>query len=126
MVFSIVTGIAIAVTGEDGKPLLKFFESVSIVMMKITSWIIHLAPLGVCFLIAGQILEKDIWEELQKIGIYFLVVILGLGIHGMVVLPLIYGLIWRTLPFRFEAAILVDLRQFISCSGSSPTRARPS
>jgi len=104
MGFSIVTGIAIAITGEDGKPLLRFFESMSIVMMKITSWIIHLAPIGVCFLIAGQILQMDnIGEELKKVGKYFLVVLLGLGIHGMVVLPIIYGIVCRKLPFRFIA-----------------------
>jgi len=42
-------------------------------------------------------------EELAKLGWYFLVVILGLSVHGMVVLPLIYGLVCRKLPFRFIA-----------------------
>ena len=101
IVFSIVTGVAIAITGGEGKPLLRFFESVSVVMMKITTWIIHLAPIGVCFLVAGQLLQmNNISEELAKLGWYFLVVILGLSVHGMVVLPLIYGLVCRKLPFR--------------------------
>ena len=99
--FSIVTGIAIAVTGEEAKPLLKFFESVSIVMMRITTWIINFAPLGVCFLVAGQLLEmKDVQKELRKLGWYVLVVILGLALHGLLVLPLIYTVICRKLPFR--------------------------
>ena len=37
VVFAVVTGIAIAQCGEDGKPLLKFFESISIVMMKVVT-----------------------------------------------------------------------------------------
>ena len=99
--FSIVTGIAIAMSGDDGKPLLKFFESVSIVMMRITTWIIHLAPLGVCFLVAGQLLEmKNIAEEFAKLAWYFLVVIVGLALHGFLVLPLIYTIVCRKLPFR--------------------------
>ena len=99
--FSIVTGIAIAAVGEDGEPLLNFFESTSIVMMKVTTWIIHLAPIGVCFLVTSQMLEmKDPVEELRKLGWYFLVVLLGLGIHGLIVLPLIYTVICRQLPFR--------------------------
>ena len=99
--FSIVTGIAIAAVGEDGEPLLNFFESTSIVMMKVTTWIIHLAPIGVCFLVTAQMLEmKDPVEELRKLGWYFLVVLLGLGIHGLIVLPLIYTVICRQLPFR--------------------------
>jgi len=104
VVFSIVTGIAIAISGEDGKPLLSFFESVSIVMMRITTWIIHLAPIGVCFLVAGQLLKmKDVGAEFRKLGWYFLVVMLGLGIHGLLVLPLIYTIACRKLPFRFIA-----------------------
>ena len=51
-----MTGIAIAACGEEGRPLLNFFTSVSVVMMRITTWIIFLAPVGVCFLIAGQII----------------------------------------------------------------------
>ena len=101
VIFSIVTGVAIAMCGEDGKPLLHFFESVSIVMMKVTTWIIHLAPIGVCFLVAGQLLEmKDIAGEFLKLGWYFFTVLLGLFIHGLIVLPTIYGLATRSLPFR--------------------------
>ena len=101
IVFSIVTGIAIAACGEDGLPLLRFFESLSIVMMKITTWIIHLAPIGVCFLVAQQMLEmQDMAEEFKKLGWYFLTVLVGLAIHGFIVLPIIYTLITRQLPFR--------------------------
>ena len=100
IVFSIVTGIAIAACGEDGVPLLRFFESVSIVMMKVTTWIIHLAPVGVCFLVAGQLLKfNNIGEEFLKLGWYFMTVLIGLGIHGLIVLPLIYFIICRKLPF---------------------------
>ena len=101
VIFSIVTGVAIAMVGEEGKPLLNFFESVSIVMMRVTTWIIHLAPIGVCFLVAGQLLEmKDIAGEFAKLGWYFFTVLLGLFIHGLIVLPTIYGVTTRSLPFR--------------------------
>eukprot|EP00088_Acartia_fossae_P031822 TRINITY_DN32622_c0_g1_i10.p1 TRINITY_DN32622_c0_g1~~TRINITY_DN32622_c0_g1_i10.p1 ORF type:complete len:486 (-),score=91.67 TRINITY_DN32622_c0_g1_i10:289-1746(-) len=104
VVFSVVTGIAIALSGEEGLPLLRFFQSVSVVMMKVTNWIIHLAPIGVLFLLAGQLMEMDdIAEEFKKLGWYFGTVLLGLGIHGFIVLPLLYTVITRTLPFRFLA-----------------------
>ena len=98
-----LTGIAIAACGEDGEPLLRFFESVSIVMMKITTWIIHLAPIGVCFLVAQQLLEKsDLAEEFKKLAWYFLTVIIGLTIHGFIVLPVLFTIVTRKLPFRSE------------------------
>jgi len=102
VVFSIVTGVAIAVCGEEGKPLLRFFESISIVMMKVTTWIIYLAPVGCLFLIAGQILEmQNLAKEFGKLAVYFGTVVAGLSIHGFVVLPLLYTVITRSLPFRF-------------------------
>ena len=48
VIIFILSGVAIAMCGEDGKPLLNVFKSVSIVMMNVTTWIIHLAPIGVC------------------------------------------------------------------------------
>jgi len=102
VVFSIVMGVAIAMSGEDGKPLLRLMESISVVMMKVTGWIIHLAPVGVLFLIAGQILAMDdIATEFGKLGWYFGTVIAGLFIHGCIVLPLLFTLATRTLPFKF-------------------------
>ena len=78
-----------------------FFKSVSHVMMKVTNWVVHLAPIGVCFLVAGQLLEmKNIAEEFAKLAWYFLVVIAGLALHGFVVLPLIFTIVCRKLPFR--------------------------
>jgi len=55
----VVLGITLATMGEKGKPLLEFFTCLSETMMKITTWVIYLAPVGVFFLIGGQILEMD-------------------------------------------------------------------
>ena len=120
---SSLTGIAIAACGEDGEPLLRFFESVSIVMMKITTWIIHLAPIGVCFLVAQQLIEKsDLAEEFKKLAWYFLTVILGLTIHGFIVLPVLFTIVTRKLPFRSEILYSVFTLPKISViAGSSGT-----
>merc|ERR1711962_190191 len=102
VMFSVVTGISISLSGEDGRPLLQFFKSVSHVMMKVTNWVVHLAPIGVCFLIAGEILQmKSVMAELTKLAWYLITVILGISIQGFVILPTIYSLVTRTLPFRF-------------------------
>ena len=93
-------------SGEEGKPLLLFFKSVSHVMMRLTSWVVHLAPLGVAFLIAGEILHmKSVLAELTKLVWYLVTVTLGISIHGFIVLPLIYSVITRSLPFKFIAKV---------------------
>ncbi len=62
-------------------------------MMKLTTWIIKLAPIGVMFLIAGDILqEKEVAKSFASLGLYFATVVVGLTIHGTIVLPIIYGI----------------------------------
>ena len=72
--------------------MLKFFTSITVIVMRITQWIILLAPVGVMFLVAGQILEMgDLADTFSSLGLYFMTVMLGLSIHGLIVLPLLYG-----------------------------------
>jgi len=111
--FSIVVGVAIAITSSPsysdseygprpGLPMLRFFRSLTVVMMKLTTWIIYLTPVGVCFLIAGQILEtRDLGSELAKLGFYFLTVMIGLVVHGFIILPLLYFAVTRSNPLPF-------------------------
>ena len=90
--WSLVFGIGIAVVGEPAKPLVDFFTAVVEVTMRMTLWIINVAPVGIIFLIAGQIVEmKDPAKTFQQIGAYFGTVIAGLVIHGLIVLPTVYG-----------------------------------
>ena len=100
--FSLVFGVAIASVGEEGKPVLKFFEAFVSIMMKLTSWIINLAPIGVLFLVAGSVIEmKNPAQIFASLAWYFATVLIGLAIHSMVVLPVIYGVITRSSPFGF-------------------------
>merc|ERR1711936_114172 len=100
--WSLVFGVAIAMGGEPAKPLVHFFSAMVEVTMRMTMWIINVAPVGIIFLIAGQIVEmKDPAKTFQQIGAYFGTVIAGLVIHGLIVLPTVFGLATRQLPFRY-------------------------
>merc|ERR1719510_68713 len=122
VIFSVATGIAIALSGEEGKPLLSFFKSVSHVMMRVTTWVVSLAPVGVAFLIAGEILHmKSVLAELTKLAWYLVTVILGISIHGFVLLPLIYSLVTRSLPFKFMGKMGPALATAFGTASSSAT-----
>jgi len=122
VIFSVVTGISIALSGEEGRPLLNFFKSVSHVMMKITNWVVHLAPIGVAFLIAGEILHmKSVLAELTKLVWYLITVTLGITIHGFIILPVIYALVTRSLPFKFIGKMGPALATAFGTASSSAT-----
>ena len=60
------------------------------------------SPIGICSLIAANIAAVDnILDSFRMLGMYTLTVICGLGIHLLVVLPLIYFAVIRANPFKF-------------------------
>jgi len=122
VVFSLVFGVAIAAVGEEGEAILKFFSSLVSVMMKVTGWVINLAPVGVLFLVAGSVIEmENPAKTFESLGWYFATVILGLSIHGLLILPLIYGVMTRSLPFKFISNMANALATAFGTASSSAT-----
>ncbi|KAB7505435.1 Excitatory amino acid transporter 3 [Armadillidium nasatum] len=98
--FATALGMALAKLGPKGKPLLAVFDSLSDASMVITS----VSPVGILFLIASMILEmEDFSVLLGQLGKYFLTVLCGIFIHGFIILPALYTVLTRRLPFRFLA-----------------------
>ncbi|XP_011500949.1 PREDICTED: excitatory amino acid transporter 1-like [Ceratosolen solmsi marchali] len=99
--FGVILGITISKMGDQGKPLLEFFNCLSEAMMIITNWVIWLSPMGVTFLVASQILiVKNFRSIIESLSMYFLTVLLGLLIHGFGTLSIIFFVCTRELPFR--------------------------
>ena len=44
---------------------------------------------------------EDVGETFGKLGWFFATVMLGLGIHGLILLPVLYGVMTKSLPFNF-------------------------
>ena len=64
-------------------------------------YFLRLSPVGVTFLVAGQILEvKDFKSIVESLGMYFLTVLLGLILHGFGTLSIIFFICTRELPFK--------------------------
>ncbi|VVC24100.1 Sodium:dicarboxylate symporter,Sodium:dicarboxylate symporter, conserved site [Cinara cedri] len=100
--FSVAFGICIGKLGPVGKPLLAFFDSLGEAVMLMTNWVIWLSPMGVLFLVASKVLELDDFGVIVgRLGMYFITVVFGLFVHGFVLLPLMYSVFTRQLPFKF-------------------------
>jgi len=120
--FSVFLGVTLATMQEKGKPLLDFFTCLSEAMMTITTWVIYMAPVGVFFLIGGQILEMNDFSVVAgQLGLYFMTVLIGLFVHGFVVLPIIYTVCTRKLPFRFIANMTNAFTTAFGTASSSAT-----
>ena len=82
--------------------------------------LIRLSPIGVLFLVASKMLEMESWEiMLGQLGMYFLTVMIGLFIHGFIVLQLIYFIVTRKLPFRYVGNLSEALATAFATSSRS-------
>ncbi|KAK0168599.1 hypothetical protein PV327_002379 [Microctonus hyperodae] len=122
VVFATVLGITLGKMGPSGKPLLGFFEALSSAMMIITNWVIWLSPVGVLFLVTSKVIEMDSFEKiLGQLGLYFMTVLIGLFIHGFIVLPLIFFLLTKKNPVKYILNMAQAIATAFGTSSSSAT-----
>ena len=115
--FSILFGYFL--TRLADKPKLQmstFFQTAFEAMMKMTQFVVWSAPLGV-FGIMARIVAKAGFGAFKSLGIYFLVVLLGLFIHACINLPLILKFVARINPLRhYKGMPTALLTAFSTCS----------
>ncbi|KAJ7390281.1 Excitatory amino acid transporter 2 [Desmophyllum pertusum] len=101
-VFAIVFGVVVGKLGEKGKPLVAFFSALNDAVMMLVTLIMWYSPIGVCSMIAARVAEmEDVWLSMQKLGMFIATVSIGLIIHTLVVLPIIYFTVTRKNPYAF-------------------------
>ncbi|KAL1023090.1 hypothetical protein UPYG_G00036290 [Umbra pygmaea] len=122
VVFSMCFGLVIGSMKQRGQALRDFFDCLNEAIMRLVAIIIWYAPVGILFLIAGKIVEmKNLAEVGGQLGMYTVSVIVGLLIHGLFVLPLLYFLVTRKNPCTFIAGLLQALITALGTSSSSAT-----
>lgn len=122
VVFAIIFGIIIGQMAEEAKVLIQFFKSFNNAMMTMTEVVIQITPIAVLFLVLPQILEVNkLSDLLGGIGWYTLTTLLGLFIHGLIVLPLIYFIFTRKNPIPFIVQLSSALMTAFGTASSSAT-----
>ncbi|XP_043577026.1 excitatory amino acid transporter 4 [Chiloscyllium plagiosum] len=122
VVFSIAFGLVIGNMKQQGRALKEFFDCLNEAIMRLVAIIIWYAPIGILFLIAGKIMEmKDLTVMGGQLGMYTVTVIIGLLIHALVVLPLLYFIVTHKNPWVFIGGLLQALITALGTSSSSAT-----
>lgn len=119
--FSIVFGILLTTLSDRAKPVITFFQVIMDVMIKMTNLVLWFAPVGVFFLVGKSVADVGAERFAERIGTYMVTVPAGLGLHAIIVLPLILALVGRANPLRLLFKVKEALLMALSTSSSSPS-----
>lgn len=125
--FAILAGFFVTRVGEKSRVLLvDVVNAILDVIMKITLFVIKFTPLGVFSIIAKVLSQQinsgnQVGEIISSMGIYFLTVLAGLLIHGLVTLPLLVKFLGRANPMKHMKNMSTVLLTAFSTSSSNAT-----
>ena len=96
-----------------------FWESLNEVILSITKWIISFAPIGVFGLVTPTLMQVGL-DTLSVMGKFALTVLIGLGIHALIVLPALLWILGK-INFRnhYQAMAPALLTAFSTASSSA-------
>ena len=125
IVFSIVFGGLLTTMGNQVSSVTTFIEQANSALMAFVLLLMKIAPIGIFCLVASRFGEAqangEFLQELGRIGWYFATVLVGLGIHAFLTLPLIFWIVRRENPYRFMMQMSQALLTAFSTASSSAT-----
>jgi Na+/H+-dicarboxylate symporter len=100
IIFALLFGIAIALSGKAGDRVASLFEDMSVVIMRLVTILMNIAPYGVFCLLAGLFTDVSLstFGNLLK---YFFVVVFALLLHAFVTYPVLLKLLTGLNPLTF-------------------------
>lgn len=119
--FSLLFGYFITqLKGALKTTLSHFWQGVFEVMMMMTAWVMKFAPIGVFGLVAASV-AKTGFEQFENLALFFLTVTLALGVHFLIVMPLLLRFLGgvKTPWLHFQAMAPALLTAFSTSSSSS-------
>ena len=103
--WSIVLGIAITqISDKPKKAIIKGFDYGFELMMKLTQGIISFLPIGVFGLIINAIVNSGT-DLFKVIGFYWMTIAIGLSIHWLIILPLVFYSFTKINPIKHWKAM---------------------
>ncbi len=120
VIFALILGIALVMGGDRYKNVLNLLQEGLELTMRIVSWVMVLAPLGIAALLVKLIATQDT-AMLGTMAKFMSVVIGTTLLHGVVILPLLLYLITGKTPLWFWRGAREALVTAFATSSSSAT-----
>jgi Na+/H+-dicarboxylate symporter len=119
--FSLVFGFFVSkLEGAAAQVQKDFWQGLLDIMMMMTHFVMKFAPIGVYALVTKVIMISGI-EAFKPLALFFITVLLALGVHMFIFLPAVLRYIARVSPAKHFKAVLPALLTAFSTSSSSAT-----
>ena len=120
IVFALLFGVAMALSGKAGKRVATVFEDLNTVILKLVTLLMNIAPYGVFFLMAKLFTTID-FKLIKSLALYFGIVMLALFIHGLVNYSILLKVLTGLNPITFLKKMKNACLFAFSTSSSSAT-----
>lgn len=98
----IITAIIVGYLIEDPRsPIIRVTEEIERMITKIITFLIHIAPIGVFFLILPNLMKLDIGQIGQNLGLLIGGVLTTMAIHVLIILPILFFAFTRMNPYTY-------------------------
>ncbi|MEM6778047.1 MAG: dicarboxylate/amino acid:cation symporter [Planctomycetota bacterium] len=125
IVFTIALGALLTTISTEVTTFTTLVTEANHALLTFVMMLMQIAPIGIFCLVAARFgqaqFEGRFLTELSQIGWYFATVVIGLGVHAFIVLPLIFWIVRRENPYRYAAAMSQALLTAFSTASSSAT-----
>jgi proton glutamate symport protein len=119
--FSLLFGFFVSkLKGPPAQIHKDFWQGLLDIMMMMTDIVMKFAPIGVFALVAKVILISGV-EAFEPLALFFITVVLALGVHLLIFLPVILHYLARVSPIKHFQVMLPALLTAFSTSSSSAT-----
>lgn len=123
ILFAVLLSAALTTVGKSGEPVIDFFNGLNEAMMKLVTWFMYFAPVGIFALIAARLGRAGggdaFFAELTAVGMHVLTVLTGLGIHTALLIVIL--MIFARRGFGFVVEMMRALLTAFGTASSSAT-----
>jgi Na+/H+-dicarboxylate symporter len=120
IVFSVLLGIAITLSGSRGERVAAWFQDINHVIMRLVTLVMRFAPYGVFALIANLTATSDVADFLA-VGKYVALVFAVLFLHALLVYPTLLTFLARVSPLMFLRKMRAAMMFAFSTASSNAT-----
>lgn len=97
----LITAIVIGYLLDTGSAIVRVLEEIEVLITKVITFLIKLAPIGVFFLILPNLFQLDLKDVGVNLGLLIGGGVANMGIHLFIVLPIIFFAIVRENPYAY-------------------------